>query len=105
METVDITCYGLPKFQHNCPSSLSMLTIKSDDDDTYTVTATDTVDGSAMSRTFTQVRYATEWVTNNFQIKDIYFEASMKPSNRLLELSFALTQLDSRSTQSWASDN
>jgi len=82
-----------------------MLTIKSDADDTYTVTATDTVDGSAMSRTFTQVRYATEWVTNNFQIKDIYFAASMKPSNRLLELSFALTQLDSRSTQYWASDN
>jgi hypothetical protein len=68
METVDLKCYGLPKFRHNCPASRSVLTIKSDDDDTYTVTATDTVDGSAISRTFTQVRYATEWIHNNFKI-------------------------------------
>lgn len=65
MTTKILEATGRPKFSGT--TGIVRLSITSNDD-VFTATATDTVDGSALARTFTKLRYAIEWLTDNFRI-------------------------------------
>lgn len=76
MTTKILEATGRPKFGRGLSrmSGSVSLSITSNDEmirgrafSMFTATATD-VDGSALTRTFTQVRYATEWLCDNFRI-------------------------------------
>jgi hypothetical protein len=64
MTTKILEATGRPKFSGT--TGIVRLSITSNDD-VFTATATD-VDGSALARTFTKLRYAIEWLTDNFRI-------------------------------------
>ena len=64
MTTKILEALGRPKFTGT--TGIVSLSITSNDD-VFTATATD-VDGSALARTFTKLRYAIEWLTDNFRI-------------------------------------
>ena len=71
MTTKILEALGRPKFSGT--TGIVRLSITSNDEmirgrvfSIFTATATD-VDGSALARTFTKLRYAIEWLTDNFR--------------------------------------